>query len=603
MTEMPDPTPEDLFRYSVIETQRDRLRPLRTVWAADIAAYQSRYFEHEGVTAGTSRAAEDELVVENNWMFAFIDTMVANISPPNPAVTIKARREEYQEAARLREALVHDCFKREKFYAKLWKLVTRATVFPRAFLKVAWSFDKQRPIIRVVPPHCVIFDNTVEDWEDIRYVCEATVLTKQEFQQRVRKKGAKERTYAAWAAAEEDGGPVRFGEYPEWLAGKEGSLAQNIEHKAAVESQKWITVYEYWDFVEGKFYHIAEGCKVPLFVGDLPYQNVKNPFFLMTFNDNLEDIGGLSDSQLIRPSVRALNELSTIRLAYAQATIPKMLIDSGKLDNAQEFLAALANANTPGSAVEVTLRGNTSLNQVFQPTPTPNVSFDFNNAMVELRELIEFILGIASYQRGGLGHSDVATELALSDTAIRTRNSRRQKQVYEAVAFAATAIVGLYAQFLAPESTIPMRLGRAELQLLSPENLGFSEDAGVDALGYDYEALPFNAQEGNSVVQLKTLIEMLDFLVKSPYVDQYGLTAWLLELQHATKILLTEEEAAQKAQAPAPPGGGAPPPGDSDPMAGVPPEMMAALQGQVAVGDGAQSIPSGTMGGVQPGGD
>lgn len=601
---MKDPTAQDLFRYAVIETQKKKMQQVRETWAGDVSAYQSRHFAHQGITEtnpGTS--SDDELVMENNWLFAFVDTLVANISPPNPATTIVARREELEDAAKLREALINDVFKREKMHAKMWRMVTRAAIYPRAFMKVVWNPFKNRPRIRILSPQYVFYDNTVEDWEDVRYVVEVTVLTETEFKARVGKKGKKGVNYRTDA---EEG--IQFKGYPDWLL-KDGSLAENDEFKAAAESMKWVVVYEYYDFVENKFLHIAEGCNVPLFEGELPYWHVRNPYYMLTFNDNLEDIGGMSDAQLVRPSIQALNETTTLQLAYAQATIPKTIVHEGLIDDVDDFVAALEQATTPAAIIRAKVRQNAHVSQAIGHTPTPSMAIEFSRTIMELRELIEFILGIAAYQRGGLGHSDVATELALSDTAIRTRNSRRQKAVYDVIGWAAATIIGLYTQFLPEESEIPLRMGYSKSLLVTRAGMampelpeGDEEPIPDDVFAFDYEAQPFNAQEGNSVVQLKTLIEMLPVLMQNPYIDQYGLTRWLLELQHATKILMSEEEvqaAQQQAAGPAPGEEGL---AEEAQMQGISPDVAETMAGNVVAGDGEQTVPSGMMGGRQLGG-
>lgn len=597
-----EPSDADLFRDAVIKTQKQKMGQVRRAWAGDAAAYQSRHFEHAGTTTGDPEA--DMLVVENNWLFAFIDTMVANICPPNPAVSILPRREDLKEAGKLRQALINDLFKREKFHAKLWKAVIRASVFPRSFLKVVWNNQRQRPTIRVLSPQFVFFDNTVEEWEDIRYIAEVTVLTETEFDQRIGKKGKKGPTYRTNAKDH-----AKFQPYPAWLL-KEDSLAENVEHAAAAQAMKWVVVYEFYDFVERKFLHIVEGDPVPVFESEFPYWFLPNPYQILTFNDNLEDIGGLSDAQLVRPSVTALNEMSTLQLAYAQASIPKTIVQENLLDDPDAFVGALETANGPNDIIRMSAKANVAAEQVITRTPTPSMPFEFQASINGLRELIEFILGIASYQRGGLGQSDVATELALSDTAIRTRNSRRQKAVYDLVSWTARAITDLYTQFMKEDSEIPLRLGHGSHTLVTREILHLlplptEDDEDVvmpeDSLSFDYEAQPFNAQEGNSVVQLKTLIEMLNVLLGSPFVDQYALMEKLLELQHMTQLLRDKEEVEQEqeaaAQAAAEAEGGG---GDMD--ADVSPEVAETLAGNVPAGDGEQTVPSGMMGGFQPGG-
>jgi hypothetical protein len=72
--------------------------------------------------------------------------------------------------------------------------------------------------------------------------------------------------------------------------------------------------------------------------------------------------------------------------------------------------------------------------------------------------VIEFILGIPQYSRGVVGVADVATEVALADTATRTRNGRRIKMIEDAIDTLAHKVVGLYEEFLPPNTMLPIRL-------------------------------------------------------------------------------------------------------------------------------------------------
>ena len=54
----------------------------------------------------------EDLSMETNYPYAFVDTMVANICPNNPEVTVNARRKHLHEPAKYRQALINDTFSR-----------------------------------------------------------------------------------------------------------------------------------------------------------------------------------------------------------------------------------------------------------------------------------------------------------------------------------------------------------------------------------------------------------------------------------------------------------------------------------------------------------
>lgn len=129
-------------------------------WAYAASLYRSEDPESPGGSAGEDTWAlmglglddNDNDTCDRNELFAFLDQLVATICPPNPEVTIKARRTQMREAAKYRELLINEVFGLEKLAVKLWRAVGRACIFPRSFLKVTWNKKKARPQIRVVNP-------------------------------------------------------------------------------------------------------------------------------------------------------------------------------------------------------------------------------------------------------------------------------------------------------------------------------------------------------------------------------------------------------------------------------------------------------------------
>jgi len=594
-----DVTPQDRFRFKVITNHKSRMRILRKRWRRAADMYRTEYYNRshsDGFDDGDYVVEDESVTFENNWLFAFADTMIANIVPPNPECTIKHRREELKESAKFRELLVNDLFYRERAHSKLWKLGTRATVFPRSFIKCVWSEAKGRPILRVINPEFIFFDAMAEDWEDIRYICEVTVLTRGEFEKRIKKRGRKDGVYRSDALED-----ATFGPYPDWLLDED--TKDNDDHQIVREGFEWITIYEYYDLVSKEFIHYMEGAQRPLLSAPLPYSLLSNPYNMLSFNDNLKDLGGLSDAELVFPTIERLNEMSSLELWHNKCSIPVTIVHSGLVDDPAEFEDALENVDGPGQVITIAAKPKVSVNDVMGQTPTPTLPLEWQNTKASLREQIEFVLGIASYQRGGLGQSDVATELALADTAIRTRNSRRQKVVYDCIAWMAKAIVALYSEFLPEDSNIPVKLGTDE-KVASLDRNSLMFNRAEDAFDYDYEARPFNAQEGNSVVQLKTLTEFIPVFTQNPAtaanIDQRKLVEKLLDLLQMPGLLTTEPPPAMPGQPGAMPGM----PGGGDMGAqGVPPEMQALLQGgEVEAGDGAQAITGNMEGGMQVGG-
>lgn len=205
-----------------------------------------------------------------------------------------------------------------------------------------WNHKRRRAEINNVDPRYLFFDMSATKWEDVRYVCEVTVITQQEFNRRVKGKGkaGTKRLYSADVAD-----LVTADSYPTWLRDLQND--KTMVNKAAWDYFKWVIVYEFYDLTNKKYYHFLDGVADPLFAGELPYRFVANPFIPLWFNDNLVDMGGMSDIQLIAPAQERLNEIDTLELQHAQASMPYPVLNAGLCDNVEKVRTAIRNASDP----------------------------------------------------------------------------------------------------------------------------------------------------------------------------------------------------------------------------------------------------------------
>jgi len=561
-------------------------------WDKWRAWYRSEFWD--------SAASQDSpLLIENNYLYAFCDTMVASVCPPNPQVTCDPRKtdEKTKLAARYREALINDALYRTDAYKLLWKMSTYASVYPRAFMKTVWNFARQRPDFLVLDPRYVFFDMSVSRWEDARYVIEVTTLTKHEFEKRSTPEKDKENEvfYDQGVA-----GKAKFGTFPKWLKDSEQTSAADAEKIR--DTFEWITVYEVYDFTADRYYHMLEDCEEPLFEGDLPYVFVRNPFKMLTFNDNLSDIGGMADSQLVERQQRRLNELDTLELRHAQASIPVTVINEALCDNPEDFVDQVANATSPGDVVRLQGKNAAPLGDIIGSTPTAGLTPEFMDIRDRIESSIQFVLGIPEYARGVAGTSEIATELALVDSAMRTRLGRRTKLINGVIKHMAISTIGLYEEFLDDAREIPVRMsGERDAVVVAREHLSarsavtaeFMRQEGEtieEPLEIDYQVVPFSPTENSKSAQIKKLQPVMEMFLGLPSINQNKLLAHILDLFDVrADVLKSEEEIAAEQQPPAMPPPGAAPPGGEDILAtggvpagmpeGPPTEAMGAMVG------------------------
>lgn len=613
------PNPQQEFFASVIKSHRHKAERVRQDFDAAAALYRGDVFNPDGndidhITGDRYRyddhdedGSSAELAPQNH-LYAFADSLVATICPSDPEVTVTSPRRKLRKAAAYRSALVSETFRVEDVGEKLWALTVRAVVFPHAFLKCTWSSKRQYPSVEVVNPHFIWFDTTAKSFRDIRYIIEATALTANEFKNRIKRRGGK--GYYSKKVAEKIN-PAS--EYPGWMESRDLDNSKDDSSNIVRQNYQWVTVYEVYDLVGKKLYHYGEGCDVPLYEGPLPYDSVDHPYMILTFNDNLKDLEGMSDAKLAGPTIERLDDLTSLQLWHVKTAIPATVIHDGLVDDPEEFMTAFSSLSGPGQVLRLSALPKARINDVMGQTPTTQLPIEWTPMMEELKSIIQFVFGLPGYMRGEVGNADVATELALADSAVKTRNARRQKALYKVVEWLARHMLHLYAEFMTNEAEIAAEIddSHSDDVFLTREKMflpyGGSQE---DPFTWRYKCNPFDGQQENSVVQLKTIAEFGAYLFQNPDVNQRKLTERLLELLKMASVLADEDAAAAMQQAMMPPGGGAP----MDPAAmaamaaagggagvpgaqGMPAEMAQMMGGNQ---EAAQAIPSGVAGGSIP---
>ena len=549
----------------IIRTHKSKSRHERRDWDRWRSWYMSEYWsqgnEQPSGSGPVGTGAGEDVNFETNYPYAFIDTMIANVCPQNPQVTVTARSEKMRPAARFREALINDTFKRNRLHSLLWKTATNTAICGRALMKVIWNFRKNTAEAFAVDPRYVFFDMSAARFDDIRYLIEVTVLTQAEFKTRTKKQGRKGAMYNAKVADK-----AKFGGFPTFL--RDAVREKNHLNEASRDVYKWVTVYEVYDFQgDGKYYHYLEDVEEPLFEGELPYRYIRNPFVMLTFNENMTDLAGLSDVKLVQSLQERLNEIDTLELWHAHTSTPVMLVNTALADNPEDIMTALADANQPGTMISIQGKANAPLRDIIGSTPVPAFSPTFGDMRNRCNQVIEFILGIPQYSRGVVGVADVATEVALADTATRTRNGRRIKQIEDVVKEVSERIIGLYEEYLDPNTKLPVRLtGSQEVLDVSRETLRLrpERDPNEQPLDFDYDALPYSPTENHKIIQLQKFQQYLPILAQAPNVDKGKLVVKLLDLLDMRDVLSDGPPPT-----PAPAAGAAPPM-----MPGAPPSAM-----------------------------
>jgi len=570
---------------SVIKHHKAQHKANLAGWNKDIAAYRGDFW-------GENTDDETEATVQWPYMYAFVDVLVSNIVPPNPACDIRARRQALSATAEVRSHLVRDVFEKDRLTSKLWRAAAQTSLLRESFLKIVYSKKRQRPRFRVVPPTRIWYDKNAEEWDDIRYLIEAVPLTRAEFLSRCKSKGRGKDAKAKYDMKHREETANLFKAYPSWL--ETDTKGEDTDIETSRKSYTYAVVYEVYDFVAKKFYHLMEGYDEPLLDGALPFPTQENPYWRISFNDGLFGLLSFSDASMVREPLARLNQLSTMSHEHVMAAMPRPVAVLDRVDNPDELLSAWSKWRGPSELIQAKISSSKyNINDVIQWSQGNPLPIDFVNRMDAMQQLLEFILALPAYSRGQVGRADVATELALVDTAQKTRNARRQKEIYDAIEWAAQSTIRLFGLYLSEkdEEAIYLKMDKGGEKVATLKTLGLETKDG--AWDFDYSAHPYNAAEDNSTVQLKKIEAFADLLFGgNPNVDQELVVKELLRALNWSHVF-------QESKPPPPPGmgpgmgpgmpGNAPASPLDASAPGVPDEMQPILQGG-GVGAGGEEL-------------
>ena len=402
----------------------------------------------------------------------------------------------------------------------------------------------------------MIFDLTARRVEDIRYWCEVTVLSKEEFDARI--------TEGFYTLPE--GKSVPDGDaYPTWLQDVDGiggdmaaaTTSSSGGYRKLKNWQPWITVYEWYE--DGRVQHWHDGFDQPLY--DAPTDYI--PYTLYFLNSNAQDCRGLSEILLVKPNIDAVNRLLTYIMYLVRMQIPRILFDSGVVS--EEEIAKI-NSSEPASWVGLALKNAALIAQVFALSPIPNVPPEVQILLTKEESIISYVSALAESARGQVTGARTATELALIEGQLRTRLQARQSNVDDATSDVARKMLYLAAKKLTTPITVRTGTdpqGNPTWGQVEPTTL-----SDVDVL---IECVPYTPLDNNRAVVEERFLTQLPIVAARPGVDQNLLN------EEIARTLRLNPKLFQAPQPPAAPPGG--PAGPENPLAGsgqlLPPELAA----------------------------
>ena len=343
-------------------------------------------------------------LVSMNIVYAIAESAVSATVPPNLQFTVYEK--EATTSTPWEDYLVA-CGRSADWRGEATLSMTDAVLTGRSVLKT--TLGKSHTEIRAVDPRRVYFDLAARRPSDISYYIELTLLTVQEFESRLRRKGNNAPLYKLPAPFE--GTPVKdlATSYPAWIS----------DQAAKTAGTRFIPVYEVYDEARQECTHWLDGATAPLCLHD--GKDYFQPFSIYNLNPNAVDCRGLSEVQLVKDCIVAVNRLLSYWGELVRRQVPLTVYDSSRLT--EDEVTRLGQA-PPGAYVGVNAAGQPPL-AVLGTLQSPPVPAEIPNFMAKLEQVISYVSALSDSSRGQVTGARTATELALIEGQQKTRISHR----------------------------------------------------------------------------------------------------------------------------------------------------------------------------------
>ena len=437
------------------------------------------------------------LLCSKNLIYAIADTAVGSLLGPNPQVGCVPRNPDSEEAQVAVNGLMEFVFDENRMRRRAATSLIDAVLCKRGIFKTGWSSKEDRPVIKSVDPSRLFFDLTVRDVDDISYWLEVTVISYDQFKERV----------ASGVYTVPPNADIRPDRYPTWLVGED----QRGNVDAVRDAFQWVTVYEYYNVDEGVVQHYVKQANAVVFEDKIEYI----PYSMFSLNQSGIDCLGLSEVQLVLNQQETVNDLLTHLKEIAYLQIPRILYDSGRISEEDLNKAVAA---TTGSFVGIHPENSEALrtlNTLFYPMPTPDTPAGVVAFVDRQENDAAFISALAEAARGQVAGARTATEMAIIDAQMRTRLATREGHLNDAIEDVGRKAFFLMRKYMKQEKMIRIS-GSKQWAAVN-----FQQLQGVEM---DFKMVSYNPVRKNPAVMVESIIQMLPFLSQNPNIDFRVLT-------------------------------------------------------------------------------
>ena len=598
------------------------------LWRRMVDLYRGKHWPR------TTVSNEDLIAV--NLAFSTVNVIAPAVSVNHPKIVVTPNKPEDEDRAAFVEAVVNHLWRHHDFRKPFRRSVKDFLIFGHGWLKVGWNFVEQertlsdserdelfidavgetdlfamenpemagdlptdeqmaanipdtammvvedQPFIERVSPYDIYIDPEATCLEDAQWICQRIVRPLEEAKKDKRYKASARKNLGADSVLNPMFTPTDREQQDQYL--------QDIVDRTVI--------FEFYDIVNNKMSVLAQNGQEFL-VDPIPMPYAYGQPFVMLRNYDVPDyfypMGDLEAIESLQEELdKTRSQLVNARKRYAR----KYLFHERSFG--PEGREAL-EADEDGRLVPV-VDENKSLNEVVVPMPQTPLSPEIYNYSAIIEQDINTVSGVSEYARGSMPEiRRTATEASIIADAQNARAADKLAIIEIGIGHLARRVIQLMQQFMTGQQMAQVA-DRGGQNLFVP----FERD---DIIGeYDFSVEGGSTQPMNETIRKQQAVSLMNAVAPlvGVVIDPAALAKYVLQtgfgVKNPDKFLIQpgqqtpqDLEAAQTesggvlnpfggAQAPIPE---SPDLGAFAPTGGVPPELLAQLQGQMGMDLGA----------------
>jgi len=475
-----------------------------------------------------------------NLAFAVIESVLNALSPATQAVYARGLSEEGEAIQESVAHVINTELRRNEFVSVCRLTLLDAALRRRGIFKTVLQPDPENPgkyagvSIRDVQPATLFYDRDARMVQDVSYWGQHVQMPWRVFRQRVES--------GVYARPKVD---VRREGQAAWL-GLGPDHDRLSSSNATAEVFGYANVWEVYDLFDGKVYHWHEASDTLLLEGEI----ASHPFAMFSPNHNGENLDGISEVELILPQQEQINDIRRLFSQVAYRMVPRVLFDSGVVDQQELEKALKDGAGTFRGVRRLPTAQGKTFQDAFYALPMAQIP----DGLIQIAQMMEADTQVASgmlmQQRGMAQNVRTAQEMAVMAASSRDRLNTRTASFNAAISQVA-------------KRTLRLMIDHVEGPFSVKDRERWTQVTNTDLRRFDgvLELTPFSPISSNPQALAEALSGMANWLTQNPEIDQRALTEMVMTGLGVplTRALVPREESLRKQEAMIAQAGGAPP--------------------------------------------